>query len=57
MMDKSSENLININDVINGHYRVGEDEENAIIYWNDVLVNIAYILKILVCDEENAIIF
>ena len=57
MMDKSSENLININDVINGHYRVGEDEENAIIYWNDGLVNIAYILKLLVCDEENAIIF
>ena len=32
MMDKSSENIININDVINGHYRVGEDKENAMIY-------------------------
>ena len=56
MKDKSSENIININVVINGYdnhlitlsLRVDEDEENDIIYWNDGLVNIAYILKLLV---------
>ena len=56
MKDKSPENIININDVINGYdnhlitlsNRVDKDEENDIIYWNDGLVNIAYILKLLV---------